>query len=324
MSEDQIENLEIARVTEDILLVHQKKVPFYFSCCDGLLILPKIGRNTRSIALDLNIEPQYVQAIWEKYGPVSDYVCTHGHMDHMAHVHKWEELGANICAPHLEAKCLLDLKNFYEAFNFNEIVDFSIVKKFGDANGYQPCKKPPKGFRPGDILIFEDLEVETLPFLGHSKGHVGFLLPNEKVIHLSCLGFDKPTPEKDGFGPWYGFRECSIEQYFKDIDYAESFYLRYAKFLTSSHAFIVTNPDRSPFEYMRNKIEANQKKVDQAIEKLGLSSESDADEIQIGKFLDLDIFFPKRKMKGFLLDIYSLWEFWIIKKHIIFSGKIKV
>ena len=45
MSLPQIDNLEIWKVTEDILLIHQKKVPFLFSCCDGLLILPKEGRN---------------------------------------------------------------------------------------------------------------------------------------------------------------------------------------------------------------------------------------------------------------------------------------
>ena len=111
-----LENLKISNVTKDILLVHQNKPPFYFSCCDGLLVLPKKGRNSETIVLDLNIEPKYVQTIYKKYGPISDYVNTHGHMDHIAHVHAWEQLGAKIHAPFPESNNLLNLRQFYETF----------------------------------------------------------------------------------------------------------------------------------------------------------------------------------------------------------------
>ena len=83
MALPKIDNLEITKVTEDILLVHQIKHPFFFSCCDGLLILPKKGRNYRTISLDLNIEPKYVNLLNKVYGPISDYVCSHGHLDHI-------------------------------------------------------------------------------------------------------------------------------------------------------------------------------------------------------------------------------------------------
>ncbi|MFX1595304.1 MAG: hypothetical protein ACFFBK_04495, partial [Promethearchaeota archaeon] len=41
-------------------------------------------------------------------------------------------------------------------------------------------------------------------------------------------------------------------------------------------------------------------------------SEDDA----VSQLLEMDIFFPKRKLKDFLFEIYSLWESWIIRKHI--------
>lgn len=319
MSLPQIDNLELRKVTEDILIAHQLKPPYYFSCCDGLIILPKKGRNTKTIILDLNIEPNLINQIDYLYGPISDYVCTHGHMDHIAHIHQWEALSAVIHAPILEYTYLLDLRNFYEGFGFDEAMDFSVIRKFAELNGYQKCNNV-KSFKPSEILKFENLIIETIPFFGHSKAHTGFFLPKERIIHISCLGFDQRKPGDDGFGPWYGFDECSIAQYYKDIDLAESIFLERSAFLTSSHSYIVRNPDTSPFKYMRNKIKNNQIIVDQAIMSL---KPNKSKEIAINDFLELDLFFPKKKMEGFLLEIYNFWEFGIIKKHIERSEYLK-
>lgn len=317
MTIPKIKNLEFRKVTEDVLLVHQIKVPDQFSCCDGLLILPKEGRNSNSIILDLNIEPKYSIEIYKKLGPILHYVCTHGHMDHMSHVYGWEALNASIHAPFSEAYYLTDLYNFYNGFGFSEMMDFHTIEKFAHINKYFSCKEV-NTFEPGDILKFENFEVETIPFKGHSKAHVGLYLPSEKILHISCLGFDQPEPEAERFGPWYGFEECSIELYLDDIDRAETIFLERAEFLTSSHAYIVKNPDKTPFEYMRRKIKENQKKISMAIvtSKLSLNLEESAKIL-----LEQDLFFKKRKMKGFLKKIYTLWEYWIITKHLQRSYK---
>ena len=308
-----IDNLEIRKVTEDILLVHQIKHPFFFSCCGGLLILPKKGRNKRIISLDLNIEQKYVNSLDEIYGPVSDYVVSHGHLDHTCHVHAWEEIGATIHAPYPESKFLLNLRNFYQGFGFDEELDYEIVEDFATLNGYQKCKNI-NTFMPGETLNFERCTINTISLPGHSKAHIGFFLPDSKIFHISCLGFDKPNPENEGFGPWYGFKEASILQYIKDIKKAEEFYLQNAKFLTSSHSYIVINPDLSPFEYMRTKIKDNQEKVDDALNSLDISKITEKDIIE--KLLKMDLFFPKKKLKGVVYEIYRFWESWIIRKHL--------
>ncbi|MFX1391769.1 MAG: MBL fold metallo-hydrolase [Promethearchaeota archaeon] len=307
-----IENLEIRKVTDDVLLIHQTNPPFYFSCCDGLIILPKERRNTKTIILDLNIEPNLINQINDLYGPISNYVCTHGHMDHIAHNYHWEKLGASIYAPIPEDKYLLDLHNFYEGFGFNKHMDYSVVEKFGKINGYQECNNIIP-FLPGEILKFENFTIKTIPLIGHSKSHIGFLIPNEKIIHISCLGFDIKKPGEDGFGPWYGFEECSIDQYFEDINLCETLYREKCDFLTSSHSYVVKKPDFTPFTYMREKIQKNQSIIDRAIESFQPNHKS---EINIQDFLELDLFFPKRKMKGFLKEIYNYWEIGFISKHI--------
>ncbi len=312
MTTSKIDNLEIRQLTEDILLVHQKKPPFYFSCSDGIIILPKKRRNDSSIVLDLNVEPHLIDKLDEIYGPVTNYICSHGHMDHIAHVHQWETIGAKIHASFPEHANLLDLRNFYEGFGFFEEIDFSVINKFAKKNGYKECQNVIP-FKPGHTFKFENLIIETIPLLGHSKAHVGFLIPEEKIFHISCLGFDKNKPEKDGFGPWYGFKECSIDQYLIDFTHAESIFLERADFLTSSHSYIVKSPDKTPFIYMRNKIAKNQELVDIAISSYNLTNKS-MDTIKF--LLTLDIFFPKRKMEDFLLEIYNFWESGIIRKHV--------
>ena len=314
-----IDGLRILKVNDEVLLAHQIKPPYYFSCSDGLILLPRNGGNQKTVILDLNIEPHLINQINELYGPISDYVCTHGHMDHMAHVHQWEAIGAEIHAPIPEHTYLLDVHNFYEGFQFHEALDFSIIQKFAELNGYKNCKEI-HPFNPGISFFFDEFEIKTIPLKGHSKAHIGFLIPQEKIIHISCLGFDQVEPGVDGFGPWYGFNECSIDQYLKDIDLAQSIFLEQAEILTSSHSYIIKNPDITPFLYMREKIEKNQIIVDQAILSLKLINKS---EVSLKDFLDMDLFFPKKKMDKFRYEIYNFWESGIISKHIERSEYLK-
>ncbi|MHA1292818.1 MAG: MBL fold metallo-hydrolase [Promethearchaeota archaeon] len=307
-----LENLQVFNVSKNILLVHQIKASAIFTRCDGLILLPEKGSTTSAIVLDLNLEPQYIKKINEEFGPVSDYICTHTHLDHSAHVHVWEDLGAKIFAPVQEFKNLLNSKEFLESFGFLEFVSLDIGIKFVETMGFKKCQHVIP-FNPGEKLIFNELEIKTIHFSGHSPGHIGFYIPSEKLLHISCLGFDQPKPGVDGFGPWYGFKQCSIEQYFKDIDFAESIFMTQSKFLTSSHSYIVYHPDNSPFNYMREKIRKNQIIVDKSI--IDLKRSHKKSEINVQKLLELDLFFPKKKMSGILLEIYNLWEYWIIKKH---------
>lgn len=307
-----MDNLQIRYIRDDVLLIQQIKPPAYFSCSDGLLVLPRKARNSTAIALDINIEPIYIEALVKEFGPVSDYVNTHGHMDHIAHVHAWEDFGATIHAPEKEAETLTDLKGFYNCYNWQEMNNPDAIEQFAELNGYQPCKKI-NAFKPGAVFRFDDLTIETIPFTGHSAGHGGFFLPAERILHISCLGFDKQSPEANGFGPWYGFEQCSITQYIKDIEEAESLFLQKADFLTSSHGYIIEKPDTTPFKYMKRKLEKNQGIVDQALNEL--DSNLAIDEI-VNELLKQDLFFPKAKMKGFLFDIYMFWESWIIRHHI--------
>lgn len=74
------------------------------------------------------------------------------------------------------------------------------------------------------------------------------------------------------------------------------------------------NPDLSPFEYMRQKIKNNQDKVDRVL-KLPDVLETSENKI-VKKLLKMDLFFPKKKLKGVVFEVYRFWESWIIRKHL--------
>jgi len=317
MAQIDLKNLQIKEVSNNILLVKQINPPFYFSCSDGLILLPEKERNQNLIVLDLNIEPKYVDLIIEKYGKPSYYINTHGHMDHIAHVHEWEKYGAQILGPKGEIENLLNLNYFYRCYEFSEGVSFSSIEKFAKVNGYNHCQNI-SSFQPGEVLELEDLELQTIPLTGHSKSQVGFLLKEDKIFHISCMGFDISKPDDNGFGPWYGFKQCSIEQYIKDIDLAEKLYKEKADCLTSSHSYIVKKPDLLPFIYMRDKIKQNQLIVENALKQIDTNL---CLEDKVQELLKMDLFFPKMKMNGFLKEIYTFWEYWIIKNSLIFQKK---
>ena len=312
-----LENLNIEEIIPDIYFIHQIRASANFTRCDGLLIMPRDKRNLNPVIIDLNIEPDYIKKLYkifnlDQYSRI-DYIGSHGHMDHIAHVYKWEELGAIIHFPSPHQNNLLSIDAFSKDFGFLKELDIDSVKNLGKLNHYKPCKNNPSVFQPGDVLIFDKLNIQTIPFEGHSLGHIGFLFPEEKLFHISCLGFDLQKPGDDQFGPWYGFEECSIELYKKDIDNAEKIFLNSSNILTSSHSYVIRKKNSEPFDYIHRKIMKNQKKIMNAVHDY---NEEDNNEDLIEYLLSLDLIYPKSKMKDPLRSIFRFWESWMIKNHL--------
>lgn len=317
MKNFRLENLNIEEIIPDIYFIHQIKASSYFTRCDGLLIMPRGKRNLNPVIIDLNLEPEYIQKIYDAFklnqNSRLDYICSHGHMDHISHVSKWEELGAFIHFPFPHQNNLVSLDAFLEDFGFLKVLSKPIAEILGSLNHYKPCKRDPKVFRPGDILTFDKLEILTIPLEGHSLGHVGFFFPIEKLFHISCLGFDIQKLGDDRFGPWYGFEECSLELYKENIDTAEKIFLNSSDILTSSHSYVVRKKNTEPFDYMHRKIMQNQKKIMSAVQDY---NEKGKNGDLIYYLLSLNLIFPKSMMEDPLRSIFRFWESWIIKNHL--------
>jgi hypothetical protein len=312
-------NLSITEITPDVLLVHQIKASQRFTRSDGLIFLPDMKQSSLPIIIDLNIEPPYIHQVFDKY--IKDvsknsfiYIASHTHLDHSAHVYYWERLGAKIYAPLPHSLRLMDKQRLIRELGFNQ-AENGYGEQFVDTMGFCECSQV-QSFQPGDTLKFGKFNIETIPFNGHSVGHIGFFFPIINLFHISCLGFDILNPNTDGFGPWYGFEECNLPQFKKDIDIAEKIFLEKGNILTSSHSYIVTEKTRFPFEYMRKKIEGNHKKIKKIIQESPFSLKEVSIQKIMEYLLSIDLFFPKKKMNTMEKAVYTLWEYWIIKKHL--------
>ncbi len=315
-----LENLEITQLTNEVFFIHQIKATNFFTRSDGLLLLPSPLKNQTPVIMDLNLQPKEISLVYNAFHLSNynriDYVISHAHMDHIANVYKWEELGATIHCPQDHKEKITNVEHFYKDYGFYEGVDKQVVEKFAPLMGYQECKNVPQTFVSGETLVFDQLHVETIPLLGHSGGHVGFFFPDFKLLHISCVGFDLQNPAEisRGFGPWYGFDECDLDVYQADITKLENKFFQDANIMTSSHSYVVYEKTHFPFEYMRNKIKENQKKVNQAISTLKIDHLSHEEQLQF--LIKQDIFFPKKRMDSPLKEIFTFWELGLLKHHL--------
>ena len=341
-------SLEITHLRENVYHITQTASQGRFSSCDGLLCLPINSDNSHVVILDLNLEPRFIMEVFQSFnlGQYSriDYFVSHPHMDHIANVWKWEELGANIYLPSpFPSTLLLDPLNFLKQFHFEEYVSLPTGYQLCETNGFHPCRQPAKSYSPGDPLPIDpgNYSIMSIPLYGHGIGHTGFLFPDLAIVHISCLGYDlrhpyhsdRPDdPNNSGFGPWYGFPDCSLSQYWADIFKIEEKFEEliqkdlYTPILTSSHAHVIRGRATEVFDYLRQKIMANHEKIRAKVQDVNLldcqpEEIEKNDEKILQKLLQEDIIFPKRKMHGWLRELYTFWEYWHLKLHLPFIAE---
>ncbi len=337
-------SLEITHLRENVYHITQTASQGRFSSCDGLLCLPSNPNDSHVVILDLNLEPPFITEIFQSFNLAQytriDYFVSHAHMDHIANVWKWEELGAKIFLPSpFPSILLLDPLNFLTHFHFEDYVSLTTGYKLCETNGFHPCQQPAKSYSPGDPLPIDSFthSIMSIPLYGHSIGHTGFLFPDLAIIHISCLGYDlrhpynpdhTDDPNNSGFGPWYGFPDCSLSQYWTDISKIEEKFEELLQkdpdypILTSSHAHVIRGKATKAFDYMRQKIMVNHQNIRTKVQDLNFSDCQQEEKIMENLLLE-DIIFPKRKMHDWVRELYTFWEYWQIKLHLPFIADVR-
>ncbi|MHA1674125.1 MAG: MBL fold metallo-hydrolase [Promethearchaeota archaeon] len=334
-------SLEITHLRENVYHITQTTSQGRFSSCDGLLCLPSNSNDSHVVILDLNLEPPFITEVFQTFNLAQyeriDYFISHAHMDHIANVWKWEELGANIFLPSpFPSNILLNPLNFLKHFHFEDYVSLATGYKLCETNGFHPCRQLAKSYSPRDLLPIDSIKltIMSIPLYGHSIGHTGYLFPDLAIVHISCLGYDlrhpynldnTDYPKNLGFGPWYGFPDCSLSQYWADISKIEEKFEEFNQedqlipILTSSHAHVIRGNATKVFDYMRQKIMKLHEKIRTLLRDLNLLDLQDEEKI-LEILLKKDIIFPKRKMQGWLQELYTFWEYWLLKLHLPFTG----
>ncbi len=308
-----IDTITLQQITEDVLFVQYNGSLTPFNVTEGLLVLPKQGRNRTSIALDVNMPPDVVAALRDAFGPFSDYICTSGRPAHITHLHAWESAGTVVHAPKPECEGIIEMKKAYKGLGFSEGMKFSQFRNAMDSLGYQPPKSVVP-YRPGNIFRFDNLVVGTMPFRGSSPSHVGLMLVNERIFHIGTLGCDNERPVCGGIGPVCGYRGCDVPKYGRDIDFLKIVFLDHADFLTGTGTSLAARPDIAPFEYMTAKLEGAHDSILAAYNEVRRKQKSLKKQILM--FLEQELLFPRGNMPDEHRGLYESLEYWTIRNHL--------
>lgn len=195
-----------------------------FTACAGLVIDadPKV-------LIDTNMGYEETAKLLEHERPGIS-IITHYHLDHAT----WSALvleytDSELFVPEREEDYLRSIDFFVEhtaaPFGLADrwkqfMVETTHYREIKDFSTYN------KNFRlkAGSTLI------ECIPTPGHSPSHSSFYLPIEKILFTGDMGIDR-------FGPWYGWRECSLADLVESILRLRSMKV---DLLVTSHGGIVT------------------------------------------------------------------------------------
>lgn len=360
--------LSVVKITGGVYFLKQNNSVHPLSTSNGYLIVPsQIQSNLTtnfldSLLLDVNLEEKgwiELKKICIEQGiPLpSKLIMTHCHLDHSCHVHRFVEIfNGLVYAPEPEVSVILEHNGFFNVYQIHEMMEIPNLMDSYHHLKYEILqfgiipKQKITTFVLGYKFDFGTIQIDTIPLTAHSIGHVGFFLtfPENglKIFHNSCLGLDHPKlstdgKPKDGFGPWYGFKQSDITDYLEDITKSEIIF-QDCDILTSSHGIVFTHSKipiqiihggrihikelsseddlESPFDYMRRKIQERENFIREAIMKLEIEEKdicrvSKSREL-IRKLLDMDLIYSRSRIPPKQLAAYKFWEHYLIVNHL--------
>ncbi|HQI02110.1 MAG TPA: MBL fold metallo-hydrolase [Deltaproteobacteria bacterium] len=157
-------------------------------------------------------------------------IVSHYHTDHSS----WAEQAlqhtkAEIMIPHDEERYFRSFDHVIEHAAGRD-VDESLWRSFSmDLLSYREIRTYVTYDSPCSFIL-GDVSLECIRTAGHSPGHTSFYFPGLKILFTSDMGIDR-------LGPWYGWRDCSIEETVESILHLRSLDVG---LLLTSHGGIIT------------------------------------------------------------------------------------
>jgi len=355
--------LSVVKITDGVYFLKQNHAIHPLSTSNGYLIAPSQIQSasstefSESLLLDVNLEEEGWLALKkfciEQCIPLpTKLIMTHCHLDHSSHVHQFVDIfTGHVYAPEPEVKVILEHDGFFNVYQIQEMQEIPSLRDSYRHLKYEilqfgiiPERKITT-FAPGKIFDYSTIQIETIPLIAHSPGHVGSIITianGLKIFHNSCLGLDHSRIKKngeiqDGFGPWYGFKHSIISEYLKDIDKSEAIFEK-CDILTSSHGLIFTKKHNSaeiiqgerlfikdlpatddiesPFNYMKRKIQEKGREIEDVLLELDIKKDDVHSILESSNILDklseMDLFFSRDRIPPKQIAAYKFWERYLI------------
>ncbi len=229
-------------VAENIWAVHTPgngKYPYCFS----FLITGK-----ENILIDPNCDFEKMKAL-RKAVDIHKVIISHSHPDHFAGA--WIFIDLPILFPHESPKEIYDI-NFLarRATGGGEMAKIwiDVIQSLMDLKPVYPTGF----FYNGDMLIDEtDIKLKALHTPGHLIDHYVFFEEMTGILFSFDIDFTE-------FGPWHGYRECSLTDFRRSLDSIRSLPV---KKVLSSHRLPIKNDIRKEIDHYEEGIERQKDKI---------------------------------------------------------------
>lgn len=251
--------------------------------CSGLVLSGRV-----KAVIDTNPGREKTKDFLTGFNPDIALV-SHYHPDHSA----W----AAQVLQHTKAELLIphDEENYFRSFDHiarhsvGTDVDESLWRSFSvNLLSYREIETYVTYDSPCSIIL-GDISLECIRTAGHSPGHTSFYLPGLKILFTSDIGIDR-------LGPWYGWRDCSIEAIVESILLLKSLDVG---LLLTSHGGIVTRGIEECWDRALSYILDREQRIMQALE-MGKTRE---------EIIEEGVCYPKKdRMKEPMRSFLTSWD----------------
>ncbi len=251
--------------------------------CSGLALSGRL-----KIVIDTNPGRNTTRDFLKEFNP-DIAIVSHYHPDHSSWCsYVQEHTKAQLMIPGAEEHYFRSLDYFVEhtvAGHAREDMMRDFVQKhldYREVETYATYESPCS-------FILGDVSLECIRTPGHSPGHTSFYFPAHKMLFACDMGTDR-------LGPWYGWRDCSIESTIDSIFSLRSLDIN---LLLTSHGGIITRDIKHCWDRALLHILDREHKIRQELD-MGKTRE---------EIIRKGVCYPKKeRLKEPMKSLFTLWD----------------
>lgn len=238
------------RITSEITYIEPSTMS-NFTACAGLMIGGK-----SKLLIDANMGPEETIQLLDETSP-DIALISHYHLDHAT----WGAL----VAEHSDAELFLPAGEERYFTDFDFFMDCT-AGGYGLIDEWREFSIGVTGYReistfgihqPGSRFSADSISVECVGAQGHSPSHTAFYIPQEKLLFTGDMGVDK-------FGPWYGWRDCSLPDLVASILHLRTMNVHV---MLTSHGGVVTEDIQASWDRGIARIWEREERIREAMDR---------------------------------------------------------
>jgi hydroxyacylglutathione hydrolase len=182
-----------------VKLIRGGKYPF----CHSVLVDDRV----RAV-IDASSDEEKLKA-FKRQGRVDYLITSHAHEDHLVFNYLFPE--SKFCAHPFDAPLFNHLDSLIDSYGDMSSQELDRWRKFLRQECHYQERKVDLLLEDGAVLELGDARVEVIHTPGHTRGHLAFYFPEEKILFTGDLDLTRA-------GPYYADRASSVEDIIRSLE----------------------------------------------------------------------------------------------------------